>query len=572
MKLLDKINELIQLSNRKSSILYWRISPATIRLRITILIIMFILFFIIIFIRIVSISLFPSNYSNNSSNASIKRLDIIDRNSNLLAVTLPSSSLYAVPKDVLLPEMQAQKLVQIFPTLNKNDLLKKLKSDKNFVWIKRDISPLEKQKIYNLGLVGFNFEREQKRFYTYGNLLSHVIGYVGRDMQGLAGVEKYYNKFLTMQSEIEDRSDFGDNLQLSIDVRIQNILDDEISKTIEKFSAKGAAAIVVNPKNGEVLGLVSKPNFDPHNPGKAEDDQLFNIATQGVYELGSSMKGLTVAIGIDSKATSIYDVYDLSYMKVGGFQIKDTHKATGWHPLPYLFLKSSNIGMVQIIFEIGKDNFMKYLKKLGMLDTLKIDLQERARPLFPPTANITDLGLSTISYGYGISVSPAHVVQAMIPVVNGGVAYPITLLKQKNQTNGTRVLNESTSKDLRKLLRLGVAKGTGKKAEIKGYYVGGKTGTANIAVSGKYDKKKRVSSFMGILPATDPEYLIYVVLNQPVGIKETFGFAGGAWTAAPTVSAILKRIIALVGMKPLDPNSKEVINLNDIEYDIGNET
>lgn len=565
-------DKIFNLSDCKSSIFYWKKNARIITLRIYFLIAIFSILFFILTVRVLSLSLFIKESTEHTATVTTERLAITDRNGNVLAVNLPSSSLYLNPKKLLSAEQEIAKLSSIFPSINPKIFSTKLSSDKSFIWIKRDITPLEQQKIYDLGLVGFGFEREQKRFYTYGHLLSHVLGYVDRDLHGLAGIEQYYDKFLTSEPELEDRRVLGNQLQLSIDVRLQTILSEEIDKTMKKFSAKGAAGIIVNPNNGEILALVSKPDFDPHYPGKAAPEQLFNMATQGVYEVGSSIKGLTVAIGIDNGSTSICDAYDLTYMKVGGFQIKDTYPVKGWQSLPYVFLKSSNIGMGQIALEVGKDNFIKYLRKLGLLDNLKIELPERARPLFPNYSRINDLSLVTISYGYGISESPAHVIQATIPIVNGGILYPMTLIKQKEAPQGTRVLKESTSHDLKKLMRLVVSTGTGSKAEVKGYYVGGKTGTAEVAENGKYNKNKRMSSFMGIMPATNPQYLVYVIFNQPVGHKDTFGFAGGGWTAAPTVGAIFSRIVSMFGIKPLDEDSDEVIELNDIEYKISNET
>ena len=211
------------------------------------------------------------------------RVDITDRNNNLLAVNLSGASLYANPRKIAEPEESLKKLLLVIPDLDAKRILADLKSNKNFVWIKRDVAPLEHEKIYNLGMPGFGFEREQKRIYTYGNLLSHVIGYVGRDMNGLAGIEQFFEKFITGQKEKEDRTTMGDVLQLSIDVRIQNILSEEMEIVMKKFKAKGAAGIIVDPNNGEILALVSKPDFDPHNPGAAKSEQLFNMVSQGVY-------------------------------------------------------------------------------------------------------------------------------------------------------------------------------------------------------------------------------------------------------------------------------------------------
>ena len=542
----------------KKSLFAWDLKDSAARFRIQIAIFAFSFIFLLIAVRLIVVASSEYvSYRKNSNSGPLYRLDITDRNNNLLAVNLPSASLYANPKKVIEPELAAGQLHRVMPSLGFGEVLHKLKSDKNFVWIKRDLTPQEYQKIYNLGLPGFAFEREQKRIYTYGNLLSHVIGYVGRDLKGLAGIEKYFEKFLTEQQEAEDRRDFGNNLRLSIDVRVQNILSAEMDRTIKKFSAKGAAGIVVDPNNGEILALVSKPDFDPHYPGKASPEQLFNMATQGVYEMGSGMKSLTMAIGFDTKAISIRDAYDLSYMRVSGFQVKDTHPMKGWQSVPQIFLKSSNIGVAQIMLEIGRDNLADYLRKLNMLDKLDIELPERGRPLFPPSSRWTDLSLVTMSYGYGLSASPLHFVQAMVPVVNGGILYPLTLLKRdgKKEVQGNRVFSEDTSDSMRKLMRLGISKGTGKKAEVKGYYAGGKTGTAEIAHAGKYDKNRRMSSFFGIIPATKPQYIVYVIYNEPKGIKETFGFAGGGWVAAPTAGVIFEKLAALYGMEKLDEDA-----------------
>ncbi len=557
------------------SLFIWDLRDSAIYTRVNIVFIGFLVVFLVISVRLIIVASSDYiNYRKSNNRSVVNRYDIIDRYNNLLAVNLPGASLYANPRRVIDSSQSVEKLLSVFPELSKEKLLTKLKSNRSFEWIKRDITPQEHEKIYNLGMPGFGFEREQKRIYTYGNLLSHVIGYVGRDLGGLAGIEKYFDKYLTGVEEI-DSSHIQDNLlQLSIDVRVQNILSEEIDLVMKKFSAKGAAGMVVDPNNGEILALVSKPDFDPHHPGNAKPEQLFNMATQGAYEMGSGMKALTMAIGLDTGSTSLKDAYDLTYMKVSGFQLKDYPRTMkGWHSVPHIFLKSSNIGIGQIMLEIGKNNLLEYLRNLGLLDRLKLELPERARPLFPNHSRWTDLRLITMSYGYGMSESPAHFMQAMIPVMNGGLLYPLTLLKRdpSQPLVGKRIFKESTSQDMRKLMRLVVSKGTGSKAEVAGYYVGGKTGTANIAHAGKYDKTRRVSSFFGVIPASNPKYMVYIIYNEPKGIKETFGFAGGGWVAAPTVGAVLKKLAALCGLEKLDKNSPEVQELSDVEYEIHDE-
>lgn len=561
------------LSRLRGGIFTWDSSEGAARMRVITVLAGFALSFLIVSGRLLYVA--SNEYISHKQYADRTykfRRDIVDRNGNLLAVNLPAASLFANPKRVIDAEGSAEKLLKIFPDLNKDNILKELKSSKTFVWIKRDITPKEQEDIYNLGMPGFDFEREDKRIYTYGNLFSHLIGYVGRDMEGLAGIEKYFEAFLTSQDNLENNN--RSSLELSIDLRVQSILNEELDNVIKKFSVKRAAGIVVDPNNGEILAIVSKPDFDPHYPGRAKPEQLFNNATQGIYEMGSGLKGITLAIGLDTGVTSLRDAYDLSYMKVGGFTLTDPKPTQGWHSVPEIFLSSSNIGVTQIILEIGKDNFRKYLKDLGMLAKLDIEVPERESPLFPPFNRWTDLSLTTMSYGYSISETPTHFIQAMIPTVNGGIKYPLTLIKRdkKQPLEGIRIFSEKTSKDMLKLMRLVVSQGTGRKAEVEGYYIGGKTGTAEKLVNGKYVKNKRMSSFFGVLPATNPKFIAYILLDEPEGIKETHGFAGGAWTAAPAVKGIFERMASIYSIRKLDVNTPEVQELINVEYKIKNET
>ncbi len=573
--LLSRVLKAIKEKKSNKAFFLWNLTKPVTQIRVIIVTIGFALIFLVVTIRLIIISSSENvKYANSNEKKMSKRLDIVDRNNKFLAVNLPGASLYANPFRIIDSNLAVKKLHSVIPELNYKDTLNKLKSSKKFTWIKRNITPQEYEKIYNLGLDGFGFEIEQTRIYIYENLLSHVIGYVGRDFNGLAGIEKYFNKFLTGQLEKEPKGNWNSSLQLSIDVRVQNILSEEIEKTMIKFSAKGGAGIVADPNNGEILALISKPDFNPHNPAIAKTNQLFNMATQGVYEMGSGIKSLTMAIGIDSGATSMRDAYDLTYMKVREKVLRDAHPMKGWYTVPHIFLKSSNVGVAQIILEIGKDTLANYLGNLGLLEQLQIELPERGNPLFPSFSKWTDLSLITMSYGYAVSESPAHFVQAMIPAINGGVLYPLTLLKQDPNAPivGKRVFKENTSDDMRKLMHLVVKYGTASKAKVKGYFVGGKTGTAEIVHAGKYDKNKKVSSFLGIVPASNPKYMVYIVYNEPKGLKETYGFAGGGWTATSTAGAVFARIATLFCIKKLDENSPEIRELTNIEYKIQNET
>jgi cell division protein FtsI (penicillin-binding protein 3) len=342
---------------------------------------------------------------------------------------------------------------------------------------------------------------------------------------------------------------------------------------MREFRAKGDVGIIADPNNGEVLAMISKPDFDPHHPNNAKPEELFNMASLGVIETGSVFKALTIAVGFDTNIVRLNDAYDTSYMKIGKFQLKDYHPMKGWHSVAEIFMHSSNIGVAQIILEVGKVEFKRYLKNLGLLDQLQIELPERGRPLFPSDSRWNDLSMATMSYGYALSISPLHFVQATIPVVNGGKMYPLTLLKKEPQSfiEGTRVFSEETSKNMKKLLRGVVQNGNSKKAEVKGYLVGGKTGTAEILLNGRYIKNARRSSFLGIMPANDPKYIIYIWFDEPKGNKESFGFATAGWTAAPAVGRVFERMVTLYGMEPVDELSPEVQDIINIQYKIEDE-
>ncbi|MFY9589949.1 peptidoglycan D,D-transpeptidase FtsI family protein [Rickettsia endosymbiont of Halotydeus destructor] len=545
---------------------HWNVCSKNTRVRLIVVMCSFAFLFCSLSYRLIIVA--TNGYDKNtqySKQHNKFRKEIVDRNGNLLAVNLPSSSLFANPQIIIDPKASIDRLAEILPEINKTKLLAELKSNKSFVWIKRDLLPSQQEKITALGLLGFEFEEEQKRIYTFSNLLSHIVGYVGRDLTGLSGLELAYDKFLTNSDpNLNKAGNQKEPLQLSIDVRLQNILSEEIDKTFKQFNAIGAVGIIANPNNGEILALVNKPDFDPHYPNLAKPEELFNIASLGIYEMGSVFKSLTMAVGFDTNSITMNDAYDISYMKVGGFQLKDYTPRQGWHSVPEIFLHSSNIGTSQIMLEIGKKDFKEYLKKLGLLDQLQIELPERGTPLFPSEKRWNELTSVTMSYGYSISISPLHFVKAMLPVVNGGTLYDLTLLKRKeNNPVGTRVFSENTSNQMRKLFRSVVKNGNGKRAEVKGYLVGGKTGTAeklssNASGKKKYLKNSRASSFLGMLPASNPQYVIFIRFDEPKGTKESFGFATASWTAAPTAGRVFERMISLYGIEPVEPQNEEL--------------
>ncbi len=515
--------------------------------------------------KLITVALSKSEESIHFARAEVHRGEIVDRNGLLLAINLPGASLFANPKQILDQVDAAEKLSKILPSLDKKKLLSEFKSDKSFMWLKRDLTIHEKQLVHNLGIPGIYFEEEEKRVYTYGNLLSHLIGYVGRDNEGLAGLEKSYDKYLSDPNQQEP-------LKLTIDARIQAIVNEELDYSIQHFRALAGFAIVVDPNTGEVLACVSKPDFNPHNPTSATADQLFNRYSLGVYEMGSGIKTINVAISLDSEKVTMSDAYDITSLRVANFNVKDTHPSKGYHTVPEIFLHSSNIGMAQMILEVGQDEYKKYLEKFGLFDKLDIDIPERGHPIVPHSRKWTDLDLSVMSYGYGFAMTPLHFASITSAIVNGGYIYPTHFVKRDEAPVGTKVLKDSTSEDMKRLLRLVVAKGTGRKAAVEGYVVGGKTGTAEKRKGRHYDHNSRMASFVAITPAHDPKYLVYVMLDQPQATKETFGFALAGWNAAPLTKNIIERIVALKGLSPYDENDIAIKEQLDVEYEIDAET
>jgi cell division protein FtsI (penicillin-binding protein 3) len=530
--------------------------------RVYVVLVFFLLCYVVISLRLFNVTvmdkLFEStegqhgNQYHRASNVA-KRSDIIDRNGELLAINLVTTSIYANPKFITDPVNTAKKLQQIFPSLNRKDILNKLKSDKSFVWIKRNVIPKEEQRVYDLGIPGLYFETSEKRAYPHSSLFSHVVGYVGLDGQGLSGIERYFDQDLRSKS-----SEDAIPLQLSLDVKAQGIIKNELEKAIKEFSAVGGIGILQDVNNGEILAMVNLPDYDPHNLNKASEDALFNKITLGNYEAGSTFKIFTMAAALDTKTIRLNDVYDVDTpLYLSGYQIKDLHAKGGWLSVPQILMYSSNVGISQIALELGKEKQFSYLKALGFLSPLSIELHEKSTPSYNSFAKWDDLTVVTSSYGYGISVSPLHIVKGMGAVVNGGKLYSPTLIKGRH-AEYKQVLKKSTSKDMRKLLRMVVRFGTGRKSEVEGVFIGGKTSSVHKVIDGKYQQKLKISSFVSVFPVHDPKYVMLIAIDEPHGNKDSFGFATGGWVAAPATARIVEKLTPVLGIVP-ENNQKEVI-------------
>lgn len=488
---------------------------------------------------------------------SYRRASIVDRNGTLLAVNLTTASLYADPKSLLDPQDAVIKLKKVFPELDTTKLKANLISDKRFVWIKRNLTPADQHAVNRLGIPGLYFQRGESRVYPHGNLFSHILGFTGIDGHGLSGVEKEFdNELRGNRGETEESME---PLKLSVDVRVQDVLHQTLSESMEKFKAIAAGGIILDAHTGEVIAMVSLPDFDPHNPAEASDNQRFNRMTLGVYEMGSTFKAFNMAVAFEQNKITMNSSYDVSHpIRISRFTIKDFHPVNGSMTVPEIFIHSSNIGSVHIAMDVGLEAQRAFIEKLGLLKGLAIELPERAFPLYPD--KWSKISSMTISYGHGIAVTPTHVVQAVGALVNGGKLYPATLLANKSllASEVQQVLTKDTSDKLRKLMRFAVVYGTGSKANTSGYLVGGKTGTADKPTRGNYgDKRSVISSFVGSFPMHQPKYVIVVLVDEPKRSKE-FPFVTGGVVAAPIVGQVVEQIAPILGITPVDDSNEEI--------------
>ncbi len=480
-----------------------------------------------------------------SGTNTLTRNDIVDRNGVLLATSLMTESAFANPREISNPTAAADKLARVLK-LNRDALLKRLKGKNSFTWVKRHLTPAEQEAVNTLGIPGVYFLPEERRVYPYVNALSHVLGYVGIDSHGLSGIEK------TFDQRLSDKTS-GKPLKLSIDIRVQHIVRDEIMKAMQEFKAIGATGVVVDAHTGELLAMSSLPDFDPHHPSDASDAQKFNRAALGTYEMGSTFKTFTMAMGLDSGKVTMKDGYDATNpLKISTFTISDAHGKKRWLSVPEIYAYSSNIGTARMALDVGMRSQRAFLDKIGMTSPLQLELPERAVPLYP--SEWKEINTVTISYGHGISVSPLHLVRGISAMVNGGTLPKLTLVHEdeRRPVEQPRVISAKTSESIRRLMRLVVKHGTGGKADIAGYRVGGKTGTAEkINAGGKYNPNSKLSSFIAAFPVDDPQYVILVMIDEPVGNKSTYGYSTGGWVAAPAVGNIVARMAPMYGMSPV---------------------
>ncbi|GAC1347919.1 MAG: hypothetical protein NVSMB18_34480 [Acetobacteraceae bacterium] len=473
------------------------------------------------------------------------RAMIADRNGEILAVSLPTAGLYANPKEMMDVDEAARRLKSVLPRLDLEVVRARLGSAKQFVYLARGISPREQLAVNNLGIPGVYFQATERRRYPQGRVAAHVIGNVDVDGKGVAGAERAFEQRL---------HDDATPLRLSIDVRVQGVVREELMRNMEEFHAIGACGIVMDVRTGEVIAMVSLPDFDANKPGTATQEERFNRALTGMYEPGSTFKLQTAALSRDCGAGHLGNSYDAtSDIKVGRFTLQAFQGKHRPLSFPEVLVYSSNIGASHMAQAIGAERQRSWLQAMGMFTRVGIELPEQGQPIVQPASNWKEIATMTVGFGHGIAVSPLHVVRGTAAIANGGLVLHPTILAvdaKAGPRESTRIMQQSTSDTMRKLMRLVVTDGYGKPADVPGYFVGGKTGTAEKSSAHGYKKHANISAFMSVFPMNAPKYAVYFMLDEPKGNASTGGFSTAGAVSAPGAGRVIARIGPMLGLMP----------------------
>ncbi len=481
------------------------------------------------------------------------RPDLLDRNGEVLATDIRTVSLFAEPHRIVDVDEAVEKLRTVLPDLDTRGTYQKLTSNSRFQWLRRQLTPKQQSQILALGIPGVGFRPEKRRFYPGGATAAHVIGHVNIDNRGVAGMERYLDSQgladLTALGMTSDQP--LEPVKLSIDLRVQAIARDVVSEWIKKTEAIGAGAVVLNVHTGEILAMVSEPDYDPNNPAEGAKEGWLNRMSNGTFEMGSTFKSFTIAMGLDSGKVSLNDMFDArAPIRIGGFTIKDFHGKGRMLSVPEIFQYSSNIGTAKIADTVGIDGHKDFLTKLGLLSKMQTELPEVAMPSQPRTWK--KINSITISFGHGVSTTPLQTAIAGAALVNGGkLIEPTFLPRSRDQADlvAKQVMKPTTSKDMRFLFDWNGTKGSGRNARVEGFDVGGKTGTADKVVNGRYAHDKNFNAFLGAFPIYDPQYVVLTFIDEPRTDKGN-GAALAGNTAAPMVHDIISRSASMLGVKP----------------------
>jgi cell division protein FtsI (penicillin-binding protein 3) len=486
--------------------------------------------------------------------ASNPRPDILDRNGEILATDLQAVSVFAEPNKLVDKDEAVELITSVLPDLDAKALREKFSKRKGFVWVKRDITQAQRDEIYHLGLPGVGFLDEKRRIYPNGVAAAHILGAVNTDNIGIAGIEKYIDAHgldALRDAGLPMTAESLKPVQLSLDLHAQHALRDELQKGMERYKAKAAGAAIMDVRTGEVIAMVSLPDFDPNKPADALDPNNINRMTVGVFEMGSTYKALTTAMALDAGKITLNSTFDTrSNLRYGKFTIHDYHATNRVLTVPEIFLHSSNIGTAKEALTVGVEGHRAFLKKAGQLDRMRTEL-ESAEPLYPK--HWGELNTVTIAFGQGIAVAPLQAAMAVCALVNGGHLETPTFLRLSEAealAQSSQLVKPETSEQMRYILRLNAEKGTGRPADVPGYFVGAKTGTAQKVIHGRYSNTKNFTTFTAIVPADKPKYLFLVVYDEPQGTSETHGFATAAWNAGAVTGRVIDRIAPILGIPP----------------------
>ena len=483
------------------------------------------------------------------------RPQILDRNGEVLATDIKVMSVFAEPRRIIDKDEAVELLTAVLPDVNAKELRERLGSRKGFVWIKRGVKPKEQEEVFRLGLPGVGFLPENKRVYPNGPIAAHVLGFTNVDNIGIAGMEKHIDGMglndLTMAGFRLDPADLKP-VKLSLDLRVTHAIRDELIKGIDRFKAKAGAAAILDVNTGEIIALASLPDYDPNNPSDALEPLRINRMNVGVYEMGSTFKAISIAMALEANKVNLNSRIDArESLRYGKFTIHDFHAQHRVLTVPEVFTYSSNIGTARMALMVGVEGHKAFLRKMGQLDRLRTELPESAEPLVPRRWG--ELNTITIAFGQGLNVAPLQAMMAVGALSNGGQMITPTFLKRSEaeaRANAPQVVRPEVSEAMRYLMRLNAEKGSARTVDIRGYYVGGKTGTADKIIRGRYAKDRVFTTFMAIAPADKPRYLFLTLMDEPQALPETQGYRTAAWNSGAVTGKIIERVANMLNLPP----------------------
>ncbi len=494
----------------------------------------------------------PDQSGPPASRVTAARPDIVDRNGEVLATDIKTSSLFAEPRHIVDADEAIEKLASVLPEIDYEQTYRKLKSGAGFVWLQRQLTPKQQAEIMQLGIPGIGFRTEKRRFYPAGSTAAYIVGLTNIDNQGISGMEKYIDSQGLSDLQLSGLADPKDlkPVKLSMDLRVQHVVHDEVSAGLERFHAVGAGAVVLSIKTGEILAMASVPDFDPNNPYNAQDKDRLNRMSAGLYEMGSTLKSFTTAMALDSGKVSLESRFDASRpLQVGRQTIHDFHGKGRVLTVPEVFIYSSNIGSAREALAVGIEGHREFLHRLGILERMQTELPEVARPTEPKVWK--QVHSITIAFGHGVSTTPLQTAVGCAALMNGFLMEPTFLMRSAQEAMETakRVVSDKTAQSMRYLYALNAEKGSGRNARVPGYRVGGKTGTAEKVVNGRYSKGKNFNAFVAAFPMDDPQYIVLTIADEPQPEKPGMG-ATAASNAGIMAGNIIRRSAAMLGVKP----------------------